>query len=179
MSHRRTRTALAAVTLVLSAPLLAACGFNAATDRVYTPAMGANERDASVDVLGAVIVSTEGDSGTFVATFVNNDPTEAATLTGIESAGEPAVQVEVDEIEVPARGAVNLVEETPVEVTGDFDLGQYVPLTLSFETAGGTETVDVKVASVPNSGEFEGLDGEPTAPAETPSAESSDEDSSH
>lgn len=177
MSHRRTRTALAAVTLVLSAPLLAACGFNAATDRVYTPAMGANERDASVDVLGAVIVATEGGSGTFVATFVNNNPTEDATLTGIESAGEPAVQVDVDSMDIPSRGAVNLVDESPVEVTGDFETGQYVPLTLTFDTAEGTEPVDVKVAVVPNSGEFEGLDGEP-APSESPSAESS-EDSSH
>ena len=42
---------LVAGALVLALPLLGSCGFGKATDRVYTPAAGTNDRDGDVDVL--------------------------------------------------------------------------------------------------------------------------------
>ena len=50
----RRKLALATSAVALALPLTS-CGFDYATDRPYTPAAGANERDARVDVLGAAI----------------------------------------------------------------------------------------------------------------------------
>src|SRR6476660_93360 len=74
--------ALAGAVLALALPL-SSCGFNYATDRIYTPANGANQRDASVDVLGAVIVAAEHNSGTFIATFTNDSSTKANSVESI------------------------------------------------------------------------------------------------
>lgn len=164
MAHRpRVRAVAAALsTLALSAPLLTACGFNAATDRVYTPAMGANNREVSVDVLGAVIVAAEDGSGSLVATLANNSSNRAAELTSVQSTGQPVAQVEAGSVEIPARDAVNLADAGGLPTSGEFALGQYVPLTFTFSTGDGTESVDMKVAVVPNTDEFAGLGGAPT-----------------
>ena len=77
----RRSFALTAAALALTAPALTSCGFDYATDRYYTPANGANNRDGAVDVLGAVVVSTEPGSGTFIASLSNNSTTEPATFT--------------------------------------------------------------------------------------------------
>ena len=77
----RRSFALTAAALALTAPALTSCGFDYATDRYYTPANGANNRDGVVDVLGAVVVSTEPGSGTFVASLSNNSTTEATSFT--------------------------------------------------------------------------------------------------
>lgn len=158
MSHRpRVRSAaLAATTLVLSAPLLTACGFNAATDRVYTPAAGSNEREISVDILNAVIVAAEDGEGNFVATMTNNSATQAAALAAIQSAGEPLAEV-VGTAEIPARGLVNLANDGGLPTTGDFAVGQFVPLTFTFDTSEGTESIEMDVPVVPDTEEFEGL----------------------
>ena len=83
MPLRRT-LALATCVLAVCAPVLTSCGFDYATDRIYTPATGVNNREASVDVLGAVIVSAEEGSGIFVASFANNSTEEPATVEALE-----------------------------------------------------------------------------------------------
>ena len=52
--HFRRKIALALTGAMLAVPALSSCGFNKATDRVYTPAAGVNDQDTKVDVLGAV-----------------------------------------------------------------------------------------------------------------------------
>ena len=99
MQKTRRSWALAAGALLLAAPL-SSCGFDNATERVYTPAAGANNRDATVDVLGAVIVSAEEGSGTFVATFVNNDQVEDGVVEGITPDDE-AIQIDFSPVTVP------------------------------------------------------------------------------
>ena len=74
--------ATAAAVLALAVPL-SSCGFDYATDRDYTPAGGANNRDGDVDVLSAVVVSAAEGSGTFVASLSNNDPDEEQTFTAV------------------------------------------------------------------------------------------------
>src|SRR6185436_4327422 len=82
MSIRLTRRSLAFVlaTVALATPGLTGCGFDAATERPYTPAAGANDVSGVVDVLGAVVVSSAAGSGTFVATLSNNDQQESQTF---------------------------------------------------------------------------------------------------
>ena len=98
---RRT-LALATCALAVCAPVLTSCGFDYATDRIYTPATGVNNREASIDVLGAVIVSAEDGSGTFVASFANNSTEEPATVEALE--GVDQAQLTATELR-PDRGA--------------------------------------------------------------------------
>jgi hypothetical protein len=171
MSLRRT-LALATCVLAVGAPVLTSCGFDYATDRIYTPAAGVNNRDASVDVLGAVIVSAEDGSGTFIASFANNsieEPASVETLEGVDQSQLTAS--DFSPIEVPAGGLVNLADEGGLEVTGDIAAGEFVPVALQF---GSGDRVQLDVPVVTNCGYFEGLDGPPsteqcepeTAPAE-------------
>src|SRR5690606_32657507 len=83
MPSRRT-TALASLALVL-APVLSSCGFDYATDREYTPGVGANNRDGQVDVLAGVVVAAESGEAAFVASLSNNSTDEEAALQGISS----------------------------------------------------------------------------------------------
>jgi hypothetical protein len=138
---------LVAGALVLALPLLGSCGFNKATDKVYTPAAGTNDRDGDVDVLSAVIVAAQPNSGTFVTSLSNNSPDEDAELTGVAGAGEWS-DLGIDpsdlSIEIPARGFVNLLNEDPITVTGEFEAGQVAELTLTF-ASGDTVTMNVPI----------------------------------
>lgn len=160
-----SRIALAAATLILAVPTLTACGFNLATHRVYTPAAGTNDRDGSVDILAAVVVSTDPGSGTFIASLSNNSLEEEATLEAITGDG---VEAELEPVEIPAGGLVNLADPpAEIEVNGKFEAGDFVTLTLEF---GGEETT-MEVPVVPNAGDYAGLDGPAPPPLETPSPE--------
>jgi len=157
---------LATAVLALAVPALASCGFDYATDRYYTPGVGANERSASVDVLSAVIVSSEPNSGTFVASFSNNSTDEATSLDAV--AGDVTAQ-SFDAIDIPAGGLVNLAQP-PAEITvdGQFETGSFVPVTVTFGTG---EEVSLDVPVVANAGEYAGLDDGPTTSTEAPAPE--------
>jgi hypothetical protein len=171
----RRSFALTAAALALTAPALTSCGFDYATDRYYTPANGANNRDGAVDVLGAVVVSTEPGSGTFIASLSNNSTTEAATfseLTGAE--GGDVTVAAFEPVEIAPGSLVNLADPpAEIEVTGDFEAGDFLEVSLGFDNG---ERAVVEVPVVPNSGQFEGLDGEPLPVEETADSES---ESSH
>jgi hypothetical protein len=160
MSLPRT-LAKAACLLAVSAPVLTSCGFDYATDRIYTPATGVNNRDGSVDVLGAVIVSAEEGSGTFIASFSNNDALEPASVDQLEGIDQAQLTASsFPPIEVPPGGLVNLADEGGIEVTGEFEAGQFVPIELQF---GGGDPIEMDVPVVTNCGYYEGLDGPSSA----------------
>ena len=168
----RRSMALAVGGLVLTTPLLTSCGFNYATDRVYTPASGVNNRDASVDVLGAVIVSAQDDSGTFIATFVNNSTDEKNTVDSLAGASGNTIQansfspIQLEPGNDP-KGLVNLATEGGIQVSGSFKAGDFVPVTVSF---GNGERVSMDVPVVTNTGDYAGLDSSSpsTSPSESP-----------
>jgi hypothetical protein len=161
----RRSTAMLAGTLLLALPLSACSinGMNAATNRVYTPAAGSNVHDATVDVLGAVVVSAQKGSGTFIATFVNNHPNNDATVSGFASAPDsPQLTVkDFSPITIPAQGIHNLAAEgnQGIVVTGDFEAGQFVGVQVTF---GDGQSVDLDVPVLPDGAEYsngyEGLD---------------------
>jgi copper(I)-binding protein len=149
--------ATAAAVLALAAPL-SSCGFDYATERDYTPASGANNREGDVDVLSAVVVSAAEGSGTFVASFSNNDPDEEQTLSGVS--GDEGASIEAasfDPIEIPAGGLVNLADPAAnIVLTGDFKAGDMVPLAIDF---GNGERVMLNVPVVADdTGYWEGMD---------------------
>lgn len=155
--HLRRSLALLSGALLLAAPL-SSCGFDPATNRINAITPGATDRDESVDVLNAVVVSAEEGSGTFIASFVNNDTAESATVAGLAPQDPEAARVaEFSPIEIDANALVNLADDDQgVTVEGDFAAGDVVPMVV--ELSGG-ERVELDVPVVSNCDEFEGLDG--------------------
>lgn len=157
MQLRPPARLLAAVGAAVLATTLSSCGFGYATDRVYTPGNGVNDRDASVDVLNAVIVSAQEGSGTFVASFANNSTDEPATVESLAGAGDDsALEVgDFDPIEIAPGALVNLATEGGIPVTGELGAGDFVNVTITF---GDGESVDMQVPTVTDCGPYEGLD---------------------
>jgi hypothetical protein len=149
---------LAALAVVLLIPTLGACGFGYQTDQVYQPAVGVNESSGTVDVLGAVVVSSSEGRGTFVASLVNQDLEEPDTLASIT--GED-VEVQLSApIELDPDSLLNLADSGAVSVTGDsVSPGRFVRLTLTFES--GQET-EVNAPVVPAEDEYNDI--EPARP---------------
>ena len=154
MQHRLLVTAAAVV--ALAAPL-SSCGFDYATDRDYTPGSGANNREGEVDVLSAVVVSAAEGSGTFIASLSNNSTDEEQTFTGVAGQDASVTAADFEPITVPAGGLVNLAEPPAgVVLTGEFEAGDVVPLTVDF---GNGERVSLNVPVVPDdTGYWEGMD---------------------
>jgi hypothetical protein len=137
------RRRLAALAVVLLVPGMGACTYQ--TSQVYQPGVGVNERDGTVDVLGAVVVGSTAGRGTFVASLVNNDLEESDRLVGVT--GED-VEVQLSApIEVEPESLVNLADSAAVGVTGEsVEPGRFVALTLTFES-GQTSELNVPVVS--------------------------------
>lgn len=155
----RRSLALVSGALLLTAPL-AACGFDPATDRINTITPGASDRDGTVDVLNAVIVSAEEGSGVFITTLVNNDLEEEASLESVAADDAEAVQVgEFSGISIDPNGLVNLAaeDEEGIPVQGELAAGDVVPMTLQLSDG---QVVQIDVPVVWNCEEFAGIDGE-------------------
>ena len=143
--------ATAAAVIALAAPLTS-CGFDYATERDYTPAGGANNREGAVDVLSAVIVSAAEGSGTFVASFSNNDVDAAQTFTGLS--GDEGAAIEAAEFEPVTINADPAAAD--IVLTGDFAAGDFVPVAVDF---GNGERVSFNVPVVADDfGYWEGMD---------------------
>jgi hypothetical protein len=167
--HLRRSTALALGALLLATPALTSCGFNYATDRVNTPAAGVNDHAGQVDVLGAVIVSKQDNSGTFIASLSNNDQENEASFESLAGAEGNTLQAgDFAPIKISQGGLVNLATDGGVPVSGTFKAGEFVPVTLSF---GNGEQVVMKVPVVVDDGTYAGLDTSTpsAAPTESPS----------
>ena len=138
---------------VLLVPLLASCGFDRPTDKVYNPGVGVNDRSGQVNVLHALIVSGEEGSGTVVASLVNSNGTQDDALTRIAGSGEDSsVSVTMNgPVDIPADGAAQLAEEGIAAEGQSVKPGTFVELTFSFERG---ENVTLQVPVVANRGDF-------------------------
>lgn len=150
--HLRRPLGLMAGAVVLSLGGLTSCGFDLATDRPYTPGVGANARDGEVDVLSAVVVAAQPNQGTVVLTVVNGSG-EDASLAGV--AGPDLEVEEFEPVELGPGDMVNLADEGGILVSGDFDAGQLLPMTFTF---GDGATTEVNVPVVTACDEYLGLD---------------------
>jgi hypothetical protein len=144
-------------------PLLAACAsvnFSAPTDQVYIPAVGANDRSGTVDVLNALVVSSEDGRGTLIATLVDNGA----------DAGDALVEVSADDmiispaaVGIPARGYVDLSDLAPIVLIGDrVAAGNFITVTFTFEVG---ESITITVPVLEQTGPFEGIDTVPSPTA--------------
>jgi hypothetical protein len=143
---RRALTTAAALPL-LAVPLTACT--NAETDAIYQPAQGANNRDGSIDVLNALIVSSEEGEGRFIAGLASTGQ-EPDELINVTSAGDSQVQVSLEpgDTQIPARGFLQLADDSAANITVQGEevvAGGYVRLTLEFAQA---EPAEVNVPVV-------------------------------
>jgi hypothetical protein len=116
-----------------------------------------NDRDANVDVLGAVVVSGQEGSGTFIASFANNDQSESATVESLSGAGDDSsLKVKnFQPIEIAPGQMVNLATDGGIVVRGDFGPGNFLTVEIGF---GNGETVEMDIPTVAPCDEFTGLD---------------------
>ncbi|GAB3257772.1 hypothetical protein GCM10027425_19020 [Alteromonas gracilis] len=156
-----TRTRVAALALAL--PLMTGCGFDVATDQVYTPAVGMNDRSGEVDVLNALIVADGEGSGVFVAGLSNNDEDNPDELTGVQVEG--AEVGETAPVEIAQGGYVNLATiDAPIVVSGEaVESGRFVRAALQFANA---EAITIRIPVVAQSGPYADI----TVPEASPSA---------
>lgn len=171
----RTVRLVSAGALALAVSTISACSIAMPTDKVYTQAAGANDRSSRVDVLNAVIVSTESGSGTLVTSLVNNEDDRvengqitavADQLTGVAGVGDFASirAAAFEPVEIPSNDIVVLADGEGIELSGAaIKQGRFIQLELTFANA---EPVRIEVPVVTNSGAFEGQDG--PAPSESP-----------
>jgi hypothetical protein len=154
MQFRRS-LALTTAAVALATTGLSSCGFDYATDRYYTPSTGTNDHDGTVDVLAAVVVSTEPGSGTFIASLSNGDQDEDVSLT--ELGMTDGTPVEFEPVLVEKGSLVNLAEPpADIVLTGDFTAGDFVPLSFDF---GNGERISLNDPVVPDDyGYWEGMD---------------------
>lgn len=143
-------------------PALSSC-MSYATDMIYTPAAGVNDRAGDIDVLNAAIVSTDGGTGRFIATLSNDDPILPGALDSMTGAGDSAslVVADFEPLELRGGGYVNLATTESaggvgIPVAGSFDLGDFVEVSLTFRD--GTST-QLAVPVLPNADEYAGIGG--------------------
>jgi hypothetical protein len=165
------RTLALGLTGLAATAALTACGFNYPTDRVNDITAGVNYRDGTVDILNAVVVSKEANSGTFIATFSNNDLTDPVTLQSMSGDNTAIGQVTLSQpLTIPANGLVSLATVGGIPVNGTFALGQFVTLNFTFSD-GSTVALDVPV--VIDDGQWAGLDVSTPSPSASASASGS------
>ena len=157
-----------ATTALVAATALSSCGFNYPTDRVYTPAAGVNYREGTVDVLNAAVVSAQANAGTFIATFNNNSTSKTVTLTSISGDGSAVGIVNAKPLAIKPGAFVNLATTGGVPLTGTFQAGQVVQMTLTFDNG---QSANLQVPVVNDAGQWAGLDQ--STPSATPSATTS------
>lgn len=171
---RRRTTALASLALVL-APVLSSCGFDYATDRDYTPGVGANDRSNTVAVLAGVVVSDSDGNGVVVASLANKSVEETVTLTGVS--GQGLTVGDVAEVELAPQGFENLATaESPIAVTGDFVAGNFVPVTFAFDNG---EQAEMKLPVVRNCGPYAEVAGLEAGPERCASGNDLESESGH
>ena len=149
----RARTVALAAALLLSVPVLAACG-GAATDEIYNPAQGTNARDGQVDVLNAMVVSDGKDGGRLIAGLTNENQFDNDSLTGVtSSASGVTVEVGSGDKEIPADGLLQLADDGSAEIlVKGVTIGRYVDVTFEFAKA---EPVTINVPIVEAGEDFD------------------------
>ncbi len=153
---QRRSLALAAGSLLLAAQV-SACGFSNATDEIYQSSEGVDYRKGPLDVLSAVVVSAQEGSGTFIATFSNNEEDTDTVVQAIAGGtDDAALQISgFTPIEVPARAFVNLADDPSIAVKGEFSAGQYVDVKITFDN---TDAIDMSIPVVADEYQYDGLD---------------------
>lgn len=157
LARSRHTLRLAAIGVLVSAPLLASCGFDEATNRVNQITAGTTVHADDVTLSNVVVVSDEEGSGTLHGLVASRNAEDVITLTGVE--GEELTTTD-GEIELEPYGRGQL-EEAGLRVDGEPVVpGRVLPMTFVFDD-GSEVPVDVFVKRA--CGQYTGLDDAPAA----------------
>ncbi|MBC7631088.1 hypothetical protein [Aeromicrobium sp.] len=169
MSSSRRRRLSAATTAVATVLALGACsrGFDAQTNQIYQPGVGANHR-GEIDVLNTLFVSNANTTATLSASIVNNTGS-SQTLSSVTVStlnDEPLkVRAAKSPLQLPQdrqATAGGASDAGGFVVTGGAIAGQYVKVTLMFSDAG---PVTIKAPVVARTPEYDSVSGgEPASP---------------
>jgi hypothetical protein len=154
---------------------LTACGFAYPSDRINNPVSGVDYRGDTVEILNAVVVAHQADSGTFVATLVNNSPTKTIGLQSVTGDNTAISSVDAPSLSLRPNTLLNLAEKKGWPVSGTFALGQFVPVSFTFDDG---QTADLQVPVVLDDGQWAGLDVSSSSPTASSSETSSPADAS-
>jgi hypothetical protein len=157
----RRALALGAAGIVASATLTA-CGFDYPTDRINNLTVGTDYRDGTVDILNAVVVAKQADSGTFIATFVNGDNTNSVALQTVTGDNTAISNAQATPFTLAPNTLRNLALDGGIPVSGTFSLGDFVNLTFTFDDG---ETANLSVPVVANDEQWTGLDTSTPSPS--------------
>ena len=150
--------------------VLSACGFDYPTDRINNLTAGVDYRDGTVDILNAVVVAKQSNSGTFVATFVNGSPTETISLQSVSGDNTAITHVDSRSFTLQPNTLLNLAGDKGMPVSGTFALGQFVTLSIQFDNG---ETATLSVPVVADDGQWTGLDISTPSPSTSPPVDAS------
>jgi len=139
----RTATALAGALLALGSLSGCAAGFNAATNKPYTPTNGSIVNVGKMAVRSVVVVGNENGSGQadLIAVFVNTGQVPDA-LTGITVQGADPVTVPGGTLNLPPMVNVPIGPDQPNRVLLEklqATPGQLVKIVMTFRDAGTAE----------------------------------------
>ena len=145
-----------AAALLLSVPALASCAATA-TEAIYNPTEGVNDRDGQVEVLHALVVSDGKDGGRLIAGLVNTSqdtPDQLADVT--PDGGSAQITVGDGEKEIPAAGILQLADSDAAQVlVKGVKAGGYVRVTFSFDNA---DDATLNVPVVQATDDFSGVE---------------------
>ena len=158
------KLALAAGLVCLATPVLSSCGFDYATDRPNVISNGGFDQTGSgMRVLATRVVADSNDHGVFIATIALNPTADAAAdakkapkLVGLAASSASSSQLTASSfspIAVTSTGAVNLGDPSVggIPVTGDFEAGAIIPITLTFSDG---EKITVQTPVVTQCGDY-------------------------
>ena len=160
LARSRPTLRLAALGVLVSAPLLASCGFDEATNRINQLAPAVTVHADDVTLSNVLVVSEEEGSGTLHGLVASRSAQDEIVLTGAEGEG---LTIAEGEIELAPYGRGQL-EEAGFRVDGeDVVPGQVLPIDFLFEDGSQVE-VDVLVKRA--CGQYTGLDDAPATGVE-------------
>lgn len=155
LARSRHTLRLAALGVLVSAPLLASCGFDEATNRINQLAPAVTVHADQVTLSNVIVVSEEEGSGTLHGLLASRNAEDTITLTGVE--GEDVTVTEA-EVELAPFGRGQL-EESGFRVDGESVApGRVLPMTFVFDD-GSEVVVDTIVKRA--CGQYTGLDDAP------------------
>jgi hypothetical protein len=168
----RARVVASAALAAVAALVLAGCNFVTpiATLNPYDPSDGVSTRIGDVDVLNALVISEDGESGNLVLSAVNTSDADVTLLVQYESDGD-----RVDhEIEIDAHGRTDVGgfnDSEQLFLTGiDTAPGGLLSIYFQYGDEQGKQLgVPVLDASLPQYGDLTPETPTPTPTAETPS----------
>jgi hypothetical protein len=145
---------------------LSACGFSYPTDKINNLTAGVDYRNGTVDILNAVVVAQQANTGTFVATFVNGSTNQPVSLQTASGDNTTISKVDAKPFTLQPGTLLNLAATKGMPVSGTFALGQFVTITFQFDNG---ETANVSVPVVTDDGQWAGLDIATPGPSTNPS----------